>query len=103
MEIFHKDMSKVTDFNRIGIDYRKAAENDEYMVWEMCDGAPYSRYEVWKKVYAKNPDDSMAIRSIGDEEFGRYGWFVCGRFELCRKKIQEISGIIIEKPGYGRN
>ena len=95
-KIFGTDYSKINEFKRIGYTYTKIAENENYLVWEMFkDGITYKNYEVWKKVWKKQPDDTLYLKCPGDEEFGRTAWYFCGTKQRCAEQILERYKISI--------
>ena len=90
MEFFKKDYSKINRFERIGYTYEKIAENGSHLVWEMFkDGISYKNYEVWKKVWRKQPDGTLFLKAPSDEEFGSSAWYFCGAKERCAEQILE--------------
>lgn len=92
------DYSKINEFKRHSDLYTKIAENEEFVVWKMervDRELPYLQFEVWKKLWKKNPDGSVYMKAPSDEEFGRYGWFICGKPDHCKTRVFARSGISI--------
>ena len=96
MEIFRKDFSKVSEFKRNGYTYAKVYEDEKYLVWRMRkpEEVHYS-VEVWKKILFKNPDGQVVVRSLRDEEFGVYGWYLVGKEPEVKRQVREKFGIAL--------
>ena len=81
-DVVRTDYSKVDSWtHNNGYTYRKYAETEHFIIWKARNESnpnwkpAWDKYEIWKKHYIKNPDGSMVVSKVGDEQMGRYGWF----------------------------
>lgn len=78
--IIRKDYSKINTFEREDYIYTKYAESDNYILWRVYRDIEswrpaWDKYELWKKVYVKNPDGTRVVRKLRDEDGGKNLWF----------------------------
>ncbi len=90
-DVVRTDYSKVRTWkHNNGYTYNWYADTEHFIVWKTEGRWP--KYEVWKKHYIKNPDGSLIVSKVGDEQMGRYGWFcndVPGVLTLAKRKIRD--------------
>lgn len=97
LEIFKKDYSKISSFERLGYTYTKAAEDDNYVVWRMeKEEIPHYAVEVWRKYWWKQPDGSRYLHAPSDEEFGSSAWYLVGKEEAVKSQVLEKFGIALK-------
>ena len=97
MKIFKTDISEKTEFNRIGYRYVRVWGDDEnkVYVYKIISEAPYYQFEVVKGKKTKNPDGNYVYVYPSDEDFGIYGWYICGTAKNCNLKIsQKLSELV---------
>lgn len=78
------------EFTRICYRYKKIQTDDErhIYVYRMTDeDGSIVGYEVVKGIKQKQPDGTPVWVYPNDEQFGTYGWYICGRPERCRERI----------------
>lgn len=94
-EIKRTDIKDKKEFNRIGYHYTRIWEDNTsriyvYRMHHIEKELPYYQYEVVKGV---KKNGVYAYPS--DEEFGLYGWYICGTAENCSLKIsQKLSELL---------
>ena len=95
-KIFYKDITEKKEFDRVGYHYTciKSDNENHIYLYEMHHidkelEMPYMEYELVKGVKKKNPDGNIVYAYPNDEQFGTYGWFICGKKEYCKQKINE--------------
>lgn len=96
MKIFSKDIKERKEFDRIGYHYTQVkADNENHIyLYEMKHNdpnvkIPYSQYELVKGKKHTNPDGNIVYSYPGDEDFGTYGWYICGPKEMCLSEIEQ--------------
>lgn len=91
-EVCKTDFRSIEEFKRNGYTYRRIASEYEWMVWKLSkDNDNESRFELWKRKNAKNPDGSLIWASPSDEEFGKYAWYIHLKDDdACWNRIFEI-------------
>ena len=84
--IRRNDISEKKTFERNGYRYDQVlADHDKHLYlykmtplkWEQT----YPQYELVKGKKYKNPDGSIVHVYPSDEDFGTFGWYICGRPE----------------------
>ena len=90
MKIFSTDIKYKKEFDRIGYHYTMVRADDEHHVYlyEMEKGNPYSQYELVKGKKHTNPDGEVVYVYPSDEDFGVYGWYICGPKKKCLEEIE---------------
>lgn len=91
--IIRTDISGKKEFDRIGYHYTQVLADEEHKVYlyKMTkEGIPYPQYELVKGKKYKNPDGSIVYTYPCDEDFGTFGWYICGTPErvvsdICQK------------------
>lgn len=91
-EIFSTDIKDKKEFTRIGYRYTQVKAYDEHHIYlyrmeRMEKPLPYYQYELVKGVKRKNPDGNIVYVYPTDEQFGQYGWYICGGLEKCSREI----------------
>lgn len=74
-EIWKHSISEFKEFTRAGYHYTKISDKDNTYLFHL-DGS--SGYELMIGKKAKQPDGSVVYVKPGDEDFGTYGWYLCG-------------------------
>lgn len=79
-----KDLTEKFEFTRAGYHYVNICYNKENHkgIWELRRDNKCFGFEVVKGLKTKNPDGSVVYVYPSDEQFGRYGWYLCGRNAL---------------------
>lgn len=77
---FRRDYSGVTQFERADYRYTKFKESEHYILWRVDMEDPewnpeWDKFELWKKKYSKNPDGTVILRKLCDEDGGSFLWF----------------------------
>ena len=94
MKFAKKDISEKKEFDRNGYHYEQILADEEYKVylykmtpieWEK----KYYQYELVKGKRYKNPDNTIVYAYPSDEDFGTYGWYICGTIETTKFSIQQ--------------
>ena len=91
-KLVRKDISEKKEFKRIGYTYTQVLADDEQHVYLYKMSKPVmttNEYELVKGKKYKNPDGSIVYTYPCDEDFGTYGWFICGTKERVTKDICE--------------
>lgn len=91
-DIFRTDIKEKKEFNRIGHHYTQVLADDEkhiYLYRMDKDGIRYAQYELVKGKKVKNPDGSIVFIYPSDEDFGTYGWYICGTPKYVTEKVRE--------------
>lgn len=91
-KIIRKDISEKKEFDRIGYHYIQVLADDEkhvYLYKLEMPGIPYLQYELVKGKKCKNPDGSIIYTYPCDEDFGNFGWYICGRPEKVLSDIRQ--------------
>lgn len=85
------DIRDKRTFKRIGHTYTMIAADEEnhiYLFKMTKPGISYDMYEIVKGVKAKQPDGTTVYKYPSDEQFGVYGFYICGGPEKCGKDIE---------------
>lgn len=103
-QIYYTDIKNNKKFKKNGYNYTcvKADVVNNIYIYKMehiDEPIPYSQYELIIGVKRKQPDGSTVYVYPSDEQFGIYGWYICGNEEVCREKINEKICDILEKRG----
>lgn len=96
MKFFATDIKDKKEFDRIGYHYTQVRADDEHHIYlyEMKHTdpevkIPYKQYELVKGRKHVNPDNSISFAYPCDEDFGTYGWYICGSQEKCIREIEQ--------------
>lgn len=91
MEIWKTDIKDKIEFDRAGYHYKRVYEDstNRIYVYQLFTGALYSQYEVVKGKKKKQPDGTDVYIYPGDEDFGVYGYYICGTEEKCQEQIKK--------------
>ena len=79
---FRKDISDKKEFDRNGYHYTQILADDEkhvYLYKLSKPGIKYLQFELVKGKKCKNPDGNIIYTYPCDEDFGNFGWYICGR------------------------
>lgn len=100
-KIFKTDITEKREFTRINHSYKMIASDEQNHIylfeitpleWEKS----YEQFELVKGVKVKNPDGRVVYRYPSDEQFGQYGWYICGTLGKCirdiNNKYEELTG-----------
>lgn len=94
-EIYSKDLKEKKKFRRVGYDYSNIYLNNTTHcgVWELSREGKIYGYEVVKGRKYKNPDGNIVYTYPSDEDFGAYGWYICGKDALIKsmRKVKDIE------------
>lgn len=91
---FRKDISDKKEFDRNGYHYTQILADDEKKVY-LYEMTPiewekkYDQYELVKGKRYKNPDGEIVYIYPSDEDFGTYGWYICGTTETTKFSIEQ--------------
>lgn len=83
---YRKDLTEMFEFDRCGYHYVNICyDKDNHKgIWEMRKGDRSYGFEVVRGKKYKNPDGNIVYIYPSDEQFGTYGWYLCGRNALNR-------------------
>ena len=90
VKIERKDINEKKEFDRIGYHYTQVLADNEkkvYLYKMEKPGSAYLQFELVKGKKYTNPDGNIIYTYPGDEDFGTYGWYICGRPE---KVLEDI-------------
>lgn len=95
MDNFFKTLiQEKKEFNRIGYHYKQVMDyGDNIYLYKMTPTnfkLNYSQYELVIGVKRRQPDGSVVYVYPSDEQFGTYGWYICGPEDRCQASIQEL-------------
>lgn len=87
------DIKDKLTFKRIGYNYTQVLADNEkhvYLYLMSKPGVNYLQYELVRGKKYKNPDGSIVYIYPCDEDFGTFGWYICGTPErvvsdICQK------------------
>lgn len=101
MKLRFTDITEKRVFTRLNYEYKMVASDEQNHIylfemtpleWEKT----YEQFELVKGVKVKNPDENIVYRYPSDEQFGQYGWYICGTLERCirdiNNKYEELTG-----------
>ena len=93
-KIFRNDVKERKEFDRAGYHYTQILGDDEKHIYlykmEPLDWkSPHKHYELVVGKKYKNPDGNYVYVYPCDEDFGTFGWYICGTPENTRKKIAD--------------
>lgn len=91
-KIFRKDISEKKEFDRIGYHYTQVlADNEKHVyLYKMSKpGNKHLQFELVKGKKYKNPDGNIIHTYPCDEDFGSFGWYICGRPEYVLSSIRK--------------
>lgn len=96
MEIFKTPIEDRKEFNRIDYHYEQVEEFGNHIyLYKLTPPKrykrklPYKQYELVRGKKSKQPDGTIVYIYPGDEDFGTYGYYICGTEESCRKQIMK--------------
>lgn len=101
--IYYTDIRNIKNFKKNGYNYtcvKADVENNTYVFkMEHIDKPlPYFQYELIIGVKRKQPDGETVYVYPSDEQFGTYGWYICGNEETCQERIaSKISELLLNK------
>ena len=83
---YRKDLTEMFEFDRCGYHYVNICyDKDNHKgIWEMRKGDRSYGFEVVRGRKHTNPDKTVSYFYPCDEQFGTYGWYLCGRNALNR-------------------
>lgn len=92
VKIERTDISEKKEFNKNGYRYTQVLADNEkhvYLYKLSKPGIKYLQFELVKGKRYKNPDGNIIYTYPCDEDFGTYGWYICGTTETTKFSIQQ--------------
>lgn len=100
-KLFFKDITEKKEFTRNNYSYKMIASDERNHIY-LFEITPlewekdYKQFELVKGIKVQNPDGNYVWRYPSDEQFGQYGWYICGTHERCirdiKDKYEELTG-----------
>lgn len=94
MEIFKTDIREKREFERYGFQYTLVKEDNDNRIYVFKvekkgeKPLPYENYEIVKGKKEKNPDGTVVYTYPSTEQFGKYGYYICGTPKACEERLR---------------
>lgn len=93
-QIFRKDWTDERVLQRGSYTYDRVYDDDRYIVWSQRDfHKGMLNLEVWRKLWATNPDGKKVLVPPTDSNWGLYGWTLVGLEDQMKSKLSKTFGI----------
>lgn len=94
MEVYKTDIRDKKEFDRCGYHYTMVEQDEENRIYvfrvTIKNGLPqpYESFEIVKAKLVKNPDGTTVQQYPGSEDFGKYGFYICGNITACKNRLK---------------
>lgn len=91
-QVYNTPIYEFKEFVREGYSYTKVSDKNNYYLFAMKDeDGMNAGFEIWKGIPKRQPDGTKVMSKPSSEQFGTYGWYICGTITNIRHTLNRIK------------